>query len=180
MRINVSILQPVKNNLTVYMILQFKILSPSKFQDYETHAGLPVGAKKSSKKVDQNHLSNMCIIFEITLLFFGIKRNNSTTYWFKTAYTRILEHQTNWIPLLWHLSLKVGHKLYMGLLWDCINNRRTVTQEQWCQTAPRLLRFSSYSGWPMVTLLPLYCHSASDYILPPLHIIKWLKLPVYL
>lgn len=55
------------------MILQFKILSPSKFQDYETHAGLPVGAKKSSKKVDQNHLSNMCIIFEITLLFFWYK-----------------------------------------------------------------------------------------------------------
>lgn len=53
-----------------------------------------VGIKKQTKKVDQNQLSSMCLIFKNTSCFV-INRNNDTTYWFKITYTRILEHKTN-------------------------------------------------------------------------------------
>lgn len=80
------------------MKLQFQILNPFKFQNYETYGRLclVVGSKESTKKVNQTQLSNLGVIFEITFwLGFVRNRDNGNTHWFKTAPRRILEHQTN-------------------------------------------------------------------------------------
>lgn len=80
------------------MKLQFQILNPFKFQNYETYGclHLVVGTKEPTKKSWQNQLSNLCISFEMTLwLGFVINRDNGNTHWLEPASRRILEHQTN-------------------------------------------------------------------------------------
>lgn len=58
------------------MKLQFQIPNPFKFRNYETYGCLHlfVGIKEPTKKVNQNQLSNLCIIFEIKLWFSNKQR----------------------------------------------------------------------------------------------------------